>query len=94
MFQFLNDIKEITPDLELLGIAITKADERKGYFKQTIDSLRELEGKHLFDNFIRVDSAVEWAQEHSKPVLVYKKSSRSSKEYLELSKEVDNLVRR
>jgi chromosome partitioning protein len=94
MFQFLNDIKEITPDLELLGIAITKADERKGYFKQTINSLRELEGKHVFNNLIRVDSSVEWAQEHSQPVLVYKKSSRSSKEYLELSKEVDNLVRR
>lgn len=94
MFEFLNDIKEIAPDLELLGIAVTKADERKAYFKQTIDSLKALKGKYVFNNLIRVDSSIEWAQENSKPVLVYRKSSRSAKEYFELSKEVENLVSR
>jgi chromosome partitioning protein len=94
LFEFLNDIKDIVPALQLLGIAITKADERKSYFKQTVDTLNELDGKYIFKSFIRVDSSIEWAQENSMPVLAYKKNSRSAKEYFELSKEVDNLVRR
>lgn len=71
-----------------MGIAITKADERKNYFKQTAETLAQLEDVRLFKNYIRIDSAVEWAQDNSKPVIAYKKSSRASKEYMELTKEV------
>ena len=88
MFEFLGGAKEIAPELELLGIAITKVDERKNYFRQTVETLRELEDVKVFENYIHVDSAIEWAQDDSSPVLVYKKSSRSAKEYYELAKEV------
>lgn len=93
MFEFLNEVKEIAPDLSLLGIAITKVDTRKNYFKQTQATLQEMENIYLFQSCIRVDSSIEWAQENSKPVLAYKKSSRSAKEYLDLAKEVEERVR-
>ncbi len=88
MFEFCAQAKNIAPQLEVLGIAITKADERKKYFKQTLETLRELEGARLFDNYIRVDSAVEWAQDNSKPVVAFKKTSRSAVEYNALAKEI------
>jgi len=91
MFEFLSGAEEIAPDLQLLGIAITKVDERKNYFRQTLEALQDLEDIRVFDNYIHVDSAIEWAQDGSSPVLVYKKSSRSAKEYYELAKEVIKL---
>lgn len=88
MFEFCNQAKQIAPKLEILGIAITKADERKKYFKQTMETLQATEGVRLFENHIRVDSAVEWAQDSSKPVVAFKKTSRSAVEYTELTKEI------
>ena len=88
MFEFCNQAKNMAPRLEVLGIAITKADERKKYFKQTMDILKETDGARLFENYIRVDSAVEWAQDNSKPVVAYKKTSRSAVEYMNLTKEI------
>lgn len=94
MFEFVEQAKNIAPRLEVLGIAITKADERKKYFKQTLQSLKEMEDARLFENYIRVDSAVEWAQDNSKPVVAFKKNSRSAVEYTELAKEIMNYANR
>ena len=89
MFEFLEDVRRIHEDLELLGIAITKVDTRKNYYKQTCETLREADNVHVFEHIIRVDSEVEWAQDDSKPVGVHKKSARSAGEYMELAKEID-----
>ena len=94
MLEFLNEVKQIAPQLSLLGIAITKVDERKNYFKQTIDTLKAIENVYIFDSYIRIDSSVEWAQDNSKPVIAYKKSSRSAKEYMNLTEEVDHIASR
>lgn len=94
MFDFYSQVKTMSPELELLGIVITKADERKNYFKQASESLASIDGVRLFDSIIRVDSAVEWAQDNSQPVASYKKNSRSAKEYIELAKEIDKYVNR
>ena len=72
MFEFYEQVKMISPALELMGIAITKASERKNYFKQTIETLSSLENVRLFESIIRVDSNIEWSQDNSKPVMVYK----------------------
>lgn len=90
MFDFLNEVKEIAPELEVLGIVITKADTRKSYFKQTLETLSEMENMYLFESYIRVDSSIEWAQDSSAPVVEFKKSSRSAKEYKALAEEVMN----
>ena len=88
MFEFLEEVKQIAPDLQLGGIVITKVDTRKNYFKQTLETLRELEQAKVFDTYIRVDSAIEWSQDNNAPIMAYKKSSRSAAEYMELAAEI------
>ena len=94
MFDFLDEVKEIAPELQVLGIVITKADTRKAYFKQTLETLKDMDGIRLLDSVIRVDSSIEWAQDASAPVVECKKSSRSAKEYTELAEEVMDRVSR
>ena len=89
MFEFLEDVHRINENLELLGIAITKVDSRKSYYKQTCETLRLAENVHVFENIIRIDSEVEWSQDDSKPILVHKSKARSASEYMELAKEID-----
>ncbi|WP_251389551.1 ParA family protein [Mediterraneibacter agrestimuris] len=91
MFEFLEQVKQVAPDLTIGGVLITKVDTRKSYFKQTIDMLKDLEGVKVFDTFIRVDSTIEWSQDNHAPIMAYKKSSRSAKEYMELTKEIIRL---
>ena len=91
MFEFLNEVKQISPELEVAGIAVTKVDTRKNYYKQTMETLHELEDIHVFEQIIRVDSSIEWSQDNSIPVVEYKKSSRSAKEYTKLAEEVMKL---
>ena len=89
MFEFLDGVKEIAPDLKLGGIVITKADTRKNYFRQTLDTLKELDDVKVFDTYIRVDSGIEWSQDNNAPVVAYRKGSRSAKEYIALAQEID-----
>jgi chromosome partitioning protein len=91
MFEFLEQVKQITPDLKIGGIVITKVDTRKNYFKQTLETLRELEHVRVFDTYIRVDSGIEWSQDNNVPIMAYKKNSRSAAEYMELTKEIQNM---
>ena len=44
LFDFFGKVKELSPALDVLGIAVTKADERKKYFKQTLETLRKWKG--------------------------------------------------
>ena len=88
MFDFISQVKNLNPRLEVMGIAITKADERKSYFKQTYETLREFEAARLFNTYIRIDSSIEWAQDNSQPVVAYKRYSRSAIEYTKLAKEI------
>ena len=94
LFDFYNQVKILSPNLKVLGVAITKADERKKYFKQTLDILGNMENARLFKSYIRVDSAIEWSQDNSKPVVAYRKTSRSAIEYMELTKEILEYVNR
>lgn len=87
MFDFLGSISDMT-EAEVMGVLITKVDERKNYYRQTKEILSGYENINVFEAFVHVDSAIEWAQDASKPVAVYKKTTRSSKEFSELAKEV------
>ena len=88
MFEFLEEIKQIATDLKVLGIVVTKVDTRKNYFKQTFESLRDLEDVDVFETFIRVDSSVEWSQDNNMPIMAYRKSCRSAQEYMALTEEI------
>lgn len=92
MFEFLEEVKQVATDLKVLGIAVTKVDTRKSYFKQTIDSLKNLEEVPVFGTYIRVDSNVEWSQDNNMPIMAYKKGSRSAQEYMLLTEEILKLT--
>ena len=79
---------EISPRLNVMGIMVTKADERKKYFKETLETLKATEDIRVFNAYVKVDSAIEWSQDISKPVVAYKKYSRSALEYKSLAKEI------
>lgn len=89
MFDFLGGMKDIT-DAEVMGVLITKVDERKNYYRQTREILGSYENIRVFDSFIHVDASIEWAQDASKPVAVYKKTARSAIEFKKLAEEVVN----
>ena len=91
-FEFLEQVRQIAPELELGGLVITKVDTRKSYFKQTLETLKELEDVRVFDTYIRVDSGIEWSQDNHAPIMAYKKSSRSAAEYMELAKEIAQIA--
>ena len=90
MFEFLDQVKQIAPQLEVHGIVVTKVDTRKNYFKQTFEVLHDLEDVHVFDTFNRVDSSVEWSQDNNMPIMAYKRSCRSAQEYMALTEEIVN----
>ena len=88
MFDFIGKVKDISPRLEVMGIMVTKADERKKYFRETLESLKESDIARVFENYVKIDSTIEWSQDNSKPVVAYKKYSRSALEYTKLAKEM------
>ena len=88
MFDFIDAAKQHNKKLNMLGIALTKVDIRKNYYKQTAETLAEV-NVPVFNNIIRIDRDVEWAQDNSKPIMAYKKSARSANEYLNLAREVE-----
>ena len=92
MFEFLEQVRQIAPELELGGLVITKVDTRKSYFKQTLETLKELEDVRVFDTYIRVDSGIEWSQDNHAPIMADRKSSRSAAEYMELAKEIAQIA--
>lgn len=93
MFEFLDNVRKLVPELALLGVVITRLDARKNYGRQTLEVLHEYEDVTVFDTVIRVDSEIEWAQDDSRPVMAHRKSARSAAEYMELAKEVERYVR-
>lgn len=93
MFEFYSVVCQMAPELKILGIAVTKVNERKNYFKQTLATLQEMEDMPVFSSYIRVDSTVEWAQDASKPVAAFRKTSRSAQEYDALAREIDKAAR-
>lgn len=92
MFEFYSVVTDIAPQLKVLGIAITKVNERKNYFKQTLASLKEMDDFYIFDSYVRIDSTIEWAQDAGKPVASFKKSSRAAQEYEALADEIHKQV--
>ncbi len=94
MFEFYSTVTQIAPELKVLGIAVTKVNERKNYFKQTMEALKEMKDFYIFSSYIRVDSTIEWAQDAGKPVSAFKKSSRAASEYEQMAQEMHKQVQK
>ena len=94
MFDFLSEVQQITPELQVAGIVVTKVDTRKNYFKQTMETLRELEDIHVLTTLSAWTVRWNGPRTTAHRWLEYKKSSRSAKEYGELAEEVMKRVSR
>ena len=88
MIDYVNEASADNKGLKIGGIVVTKVDVRKNYFHQTEELLKDMGDIRVFNNHIRVDSSIEWAQDSSMPVGAYKRNSRSAKEYMELAEEI------
>ena len=89
MFDFLNDVKQITPELISYGRGSHESRYEKKLFQSRLWKLLKKCRIFIFlIRFIRVDSSIEWSQDSSAPVVEFKKSSRSAGEYMELAREV------
>lgn len=92
MFDFLSGLRDMT-EAEIMGVLITKVDERKNYYRQTREILESFREIHVFESFIHVDASIEWAQDASKPVAVYKKTARSATEFRKTAEEIVKMIR-
>ena len=88
MFEFLDSLEDIS-DAEVLGILISRLDERKSYGRQTREILTGREGIPVFESVIHVDASVGWSQDVAKPIREYKKRARSAEEFRKLAQEVE-----
>lgn len=94
MFEFFQTVLQLSPQIKIAGIVLTKVNERKNYFKQTLETLKQTDGVDVFSSYVRIDSTIEWAQDASKPVGAFKPSSRSATEYTALAKEFEKRIKK
>lgn len=80
--------EDLNPEIDIMGVLVTKFDERKTIAKDLIPKLRDVFEDQVFETIIRVDSQIEYAQENRKPIVFYKKDARGTIDYINLAKEV------
>ncbi|ARC83077.1 cobQ/CobB/MinD/ParA nucleotide binding domain protein [Clostridium argentinense CDC 2741] len=81
---------KFNPDLAVKGVLLTRVDSRSTLEDLFKDQLRDIFGDKLFNTVIHQNTAIVRSQIEKKPVLLYDKNCKGSKEYLELAKEVIN----
>lgn len=97
MASLLNTVDEVqeytNPDLQLLGIVLTQADERTNLTKETVAFLKSGFGLQFFEAIIPTAVALGEAPSHGQTILRYKPESKAADAYKRLSEEVITLAR-
>lgn len=84
-------VKEnLKDDLEIMGILLTKYDNRKTMARDIRNSLDKLDifKNKVFKTVIRINSELEYAQDNQKPIAHYNKDCNGYIDYTNLAKEV------
>ena len=84
---------DLNDDLSVLGVLLTKADDRINVTKDIQDTLRDMFGDKLFNTYIHHNSKILESQRDHKPINYFDKKSRGYLEYKELAKEVIERVK-
>ncbi|MEM8527862.1 MAG: ParA family protein [Bacteroidota bacterium] len=85
----LNGLKEqLNLKLELLGIVLTKYDERKVMNRSVLEQLEENYGDKVFTTRIRTNIALAQAQEYGFDIFNFLPNSNGAKDYLSLTEEL------
>lgn len=94
VLDFIESVKKFNIELKGVRILLNKYDIRtKKITKKCENYVRENYSDILLDTIIKIDTSLQNAQFDNKPVLVFDTSSRISKEYRELAKEIIKIVR-
>lgn len=90
----ITDIKKkVNPDLSLLGLLITKYDERLKASKKMIKIIEDNNWKEaMFETRIRDNTSLGNSQFEGKTIFEYDRNSNGAKDYTALSKEILNRI--
>lgn len=83
----------INEDFKILGVVLNKVHKGKGITKVATDVIRDVFNDLLLETSIGIDTNIEKAQWNDKPVVVYDKNSRASKQIGDLANEVIKIVK-
>ena len=89
---FIENVKMLNEDLDILGIVVTKYNGRRVVDKNVVDVLRKEWGSLLFDTAIRENSAIVKAPLMKRDVATYDRTCNGTKDYLALLGEIVNRV--
>jgi chromosome partitioning protein len=80
--------KKLNPKIQLLGLVLTRFDERKTMNMQVRDELAAGFGEKLFRTVIRTNIQLAKAQEVGKDIFSFDKNSNGAKDYGQLAEEL------
>ena len=96
LLRTFNIVKDnLNPDLDIMGVILTKYDQRLSRhreIKDNIESLQTFKGK-VFKNPIRINAEIEKAQDHQMPINYYNRECNGFIDYMNLADEVINYGR-
>ena len=85
--------RQINPQLEILGIVLTKFDPRKKMTREIEAQLIEQFGAKVFDTRIRSNISLANAQEQGQDIFTYDQTSNGALDYLRLAGELLEKIR-
>lgn len=80
--------KNLNPQLDLMGIALTMFDKRSSLAESVVQDVRAHFGSKVFKTIIPRNVKVSEAPSHGQPVLIYDVKSAGSLAYMELASEI------
>lgn len=84
---------DLNDDLDILGVLLTKADDRINVTRDMKDTLTDMFGDKLFDTYIHHNSKIIESQKENMPINFFDKKSRGYLEYKDLAEEVIKRVK-
>lgn len=84
----------LNPDLDILGVVLTKVDARTNLSKEIYDTLKEIFGDKVFETQVHQNIKIAESQKEQQPINFYAPENRGSEEYRNLAKELIEYVNR
>ncbi|MCK4846531.1 MAG: ParA family protein [Deltaproteobacteria bacterium] len=89
----IEDVKEVNPKLELMGVVVTRYNERNVISREVLGKVKDAFGDKLFKTPIRHDVKLIEAPGHLKSVFEHSWRGRGAEDYLNFAKEVSKCKR-
>ncbi|QFP41914.1 ParA family protein [Borrelia miyamotoi] len=90
----ISAVKQINQNLEIAGVFINKYDIRNKSKEKYIDYLKKVFKEKFLNTKIRKNIIISKSQEENIPVHIYNKESNAAKDFLELTKEIMEKIKK